>query len=203
LTHKSKSINVQEMSKSLDEMTDEERWQIFPIILSEHKSVWKRNYLKEKALVEQAVSSWNIVRISHIGSTAVPGLIAKPTIDVLVEIKDGIDNVRLISNMQREGYRYIEQPENPPPHMMFVKGYTEEGFKGQVFHVHVRYSGDWDELYFRDYLLSHPKTATAYGRLKLELEQKYEHNRDAYTNAKTNFIKRICKLARAEAKNGK
>jgi GrpB-like predicted nucleotidyltransferase (UPF0157 family) len=184
------------MSKNLDKMTDEERWQLFPIVLSEYKPVWKRRYLKEKTLIVQAIGSKNITRISHIGSTAVPGLIAKPTIDVLVEIKDGTDNTGLISTMQQAGYRYIEQPENPPPHMMFVKGYTEEGFKGQVFHVHVRYSGDWDELYFRDYLILHSETAAAYGRLKLELKQKYEHNRDAYTSAKTDFIKRICRLAR-------
>jgi len=37
--------------------------------------------------------------------------------------------------------------------MMFMKGYTSEGFQGQEYHVHVRYSGDWDELYFRDYLV--------------------------------------------------
>lgn len=186
------------MAKSLDDMTDEERWQLFPIILSEYKPAWKTNYLKEMAVVKEAVGSYNIIRISHIGSTAVPGLIAKPTVDILVEIKDNTDTDRLISNMQLGGYRYLEQPENPPPHMMFIKGYTPEGFKGQVFHVHVRYSGDWDELYFRDYLLAHPETAEEYGRLKQELKNKYEHDRDGYTYAKTEFIERITKLARAE-----
>ena len=188
------------MSKSLDEMTDEERWQLFPIILSEYKPVWKKNYLKEKAVVERAVSPDNIVRISHIGSTAVPGLIAKPIIDILVEIKEGTDTAKLVSDMQEAGYRYIAHPENPPPHMMVVKGYTPEGFKGQVFHIHVRYGGDWDELYFRDYLIAHPETTEEYGRLKLKLKEKYEHNRDAYTDAKTDFIKRICELARSQVK---
>ncbi len=187
----------------MDEMTDEERWQLFPIILSEHKPVWEKNYVKEKSVLEKAVGSGYFIRISHIGSTAIHGLIAKPTIDVLVEIKEGTNLARFIYNMQRAEYKYIEHPENPPPHMMFVKGYTPEGFKGQVFHVHVRYGGDWDELYFRDYLLTHPEAAEEYGRLKLELKQKYEHNRDAYTNAKTDFIKRICRLARAEIKNDK
>ena len=45
--------------------------------------------------------------------------------------------------------------ENSAPHIMFAKGYTPEGFAGQAFHVHVRYKGDWDEIYFRDYLLRH------------------------------------------------
>jgi GrpB-like predicted nucleotidyltransferase (UPF0157 family) len=184
------------MNKSLDEMTDKELSQLFPIILSEHRSVWKRNYLKERDVVVQAVGLHNIVRISHIGSTAVPGLIAKPTIDILVEINNNTN--RLISNMQLRGHRYLEQPKKPPPHMMFIKGYTSEGFKGQAFHIHVRYSGDWNELYFRDYLLVHPEIADEYGKLKIELQKKYEHDRDGYTDAKTDFIKRITKLARAE-----
>ena len=180
-------------------MTDEERAQLFPVILGEYNPKWEKNYLKEMGVLERAMGSDNILRISHIGSTAVPGLIAKPTVDILVEIKDDTDTAILISNMQLEGYRYLEQPENPPPHMMFIKGYTPKGFKGQVFHVHVRYSGDWDELYFRDYLLAHPETAEEYGRLKIELKQKYEYDRDAYTDAKTDFIKRITRLARAKA----
>ncbi|OGO17339.1 MAG: hypothetical protein A2Z15_01280 [Chloroflexi bacterium RBG_16_50_11] len=187
------------MSKSLDEMTDAERSQLFPIILSEHKPVWKKNYRKERVVIEQAVGTRDVVRISHIGSTAVTGLIAKPTIDILIEIKDDTDTTSVISNMQQGGYRYLEQPDNPPPHMMFIKGYTPEGFKGQVFHVHIRCSGDWDEIYFKDYLLTHPEIAEEYGRLKLELKQKHEYDRDVYTNDKTDFIKRICGLARAEA----
>lgn len=80
--------------------------------------------------------------------------------------------------------------------MMFVKGYTEEGFKGQVFHIHVRYKGDWDEIYFRDYLKSHPETAKKYGELKLKLVEKFRNDREKYTESKTNFIKKINKLAR-------
>lgn len=82
--------------------------------------------------------------------------------------------------------------------MMFMKGYTSQGFKGQVFHVHVRYIGDWDELYFRDYLMVHPEIADEYGQLKIELQKKYEHDRDGHTNAKTDFIKRITELARVK-----
>ena len=191
------------MNKSLDEMTNVELGKLFPIILSDYMPVWEKNYLKEKSVLEHLIGLSNIIRISHIGSTAVPGLISKPTIDVLVEIIDDIDTIKLISNMQKEGYRYLEQPKNPPPHMLFVKGYTEEGFKGQVFHIHVRYGGDWDELYFRDYLLTHPKTAAEYGRLKMGLKQKYEYDRDAYTNAKTDFIQRITKLAQAAIQKNK
>ncbi len=179
-------------------MTNEELWELFPIILSVYNPIWVTSYSKEKPVLKQAVGIQNIVRINHVGSTAIPNLIAKPTIDILLEIKDNTDIERLISNMQSVAYIYSEQPNNPAPHMMFMKGYTPQGFKGQAFHVHVRYSGDWDELYFRDYLLAHPEIADEYGKLKLELKKKYEHDRDGYTYAKTDFIKRIAKLVRAD-----
>ena len=186
------------MSKSLDEMTDEQRSRLFPIILSEHQLRWQENFRKEKTVLEQAVGIENIVRTNHIGSTAVPDLIAKPTIDILIEIKNDTDIKKLIENMQSVGYRYIAQPTTPVKHLYFIKGYTPQGFKGQVFHVHIDYRGDWDELYFRDYLLMHPEIADEYGRLKLALQKKYGYDRDGYTNAKTDFIKRVVKLARAE-----
>ncbi len=173
------------MNKPLSEMTNRELWELFPIILSEHKPIWVKRYLKEKPVFEQAIGIHNIVRMNHYGSTAIPNLIAKPTIDILLEIKDDTDIEKLISNMQSTGYTYSKQPNNPAPHIMFMKGYTPQGFKGQIFHVHVRYSGDWDELYFRDYLLAHPEIADEYGKLKLELITKYEHDRDGYTYAKT------------------
>jgi GrpB-like predicted nucleotidyltransferase (UPF0157 family) len=187
------------MPKNLDEMTDEERWRLFPVILTPHDPAWAKKYLKEKEVVERAAGSNNVVRINHIGSTAVPGLIAKPTIDILLEIKDSADTSALITGMQKAGYRHLEQPDKPPPQMMFIKGYTPRGFKGQVFHVHIRYSGDWEELYFRDYLISHPGAAMEYARLKVELRQKHEFNRDAYTDAKGEFIAHIVALARQEA----
>jgi GrpB-like predicted nucleotidyltransferase (UPF0157 family) len=186
------------MGKSVHEMTDEERLRLFPVILCEHDPVWKENYEKEKMVLEQAIGAGNIARINHYGSTAIPGLIAKPTIDILLEIKDDADLEKLIVNVQSVEYGYIELPSRPAPHMMFAKGYSSEGFKGQVFHIHVRYKGDWDELYFRDYLLAHPEIAYEYGEFKKELKKKYEFNRDEYTYAKTDFIRRITKMAREE-----
>lgn len=186
------------MNKALNEMTNEELWRLFPIVLCEHEAIWRENYLAEKTIIEYAVGDQNIIRISHFGSTVVPNLIAKPSIDILLEITEDANNTKLKSSLESVGYIYSEQPNNPAPHMMFMKGYTPQGFKGQVFHVHVRYSGDWDELYFRDYLLSNPGIADEYGKLKIELQKKYEHDRDGYTYAKTEFIKRITKIARTE-----
>ena len=83
----------------------------------------------------------------------------------------------------------------------FNKGYTEKGFSEQVFHLHLRYSGDNDELYFRDYLIEHPSVAKDYEKLKLELWKKYEYNREAYTDAKSDFIHKYTKIARDKYKN--
>jgi GrpB-like predicted nucleotidyltransferase (UPF0157 family) len=78
------------------------------------------------------------------------------------------------------------------------KGYTPEGFAERVFHLHVRPTGDSDELYFRDYLRAHSDIAREYERLKLALKEKFEHNRDAYTTAKSDFIKEYTQIAREE-----
>lgn len=187
------------MTSSLSQLSNEELWKLFPIILSEHKPEWKDLYVSEKKLLQQTVGE-DIIRINHIGSTAVPGLIAKPTIDILLEIKKGTNLMQLISTIEGIGYIYSEQPNNPAPHMMFMKGYTPEGFKGQVYHLHVRYQGDWDEPCFCKYLQTHPETAQQYGKLKIKLEKQYKHNRDGYTQAKGAFIKKITKRARSKSR---
>lgn len=186
------------MTKSLSEMSNEELWQLFPIKLEEHRGEWLRWYEEERATLTGLIGSENIKRISHIGSTSVPGLIAKPTIDILLEITPACSTEKLIETLEQSGYIYSSQPVKPPPHMMFMKGYTPEGFAERVFHIHVRYRGDWDELAFCEYLRSHPDAAAQYGELKKQLRHEYEHDRDAYTEAKTEFVSRINKLARKE-----
>ena len=71
------------MDKCPTEMRDEELWQLFPIILVPYDASWPEAYRSESLRLREAVGS-NIVRISHIGSTTVPGLTAKPTIDILL-----------------------------------------------------------------------------------------------------------------------
>ena len=80
--------------------------------------------------------------------------------------------------------------------LSFNKGYTKDGFAEKVFHLHLRFLGDNDELYFRDYLNEHPETAKEYEKLKLSLWQEFPHNRDAYTNAKTDFVKKYTSMAK-------
>ena len=85
--------------------------------------------------------------------------------------------------------------------MSFNKGYTPSGYAKRVFHIHLHLSGDNDELSFRDYLIAHPSVAGEYEALKRSLLPRYKYDRDGYTAAKTGFISRITRLAKAGADN--
>ncbi|MFH0760852.1 MAG: GrpB family protein [Bacteroidota bacterium] len=182
----------------LDDLTPGELGRLFPIIISEPDSDWPKLFHQEEFIIRKALGETNISRIEHIGSTAVPHLKAKPTIDILLEVPGDTDKDFIIKKLAKLDYHYICRPENPAPHMMLVKGYTIEGFQGQTYHVHVRFPGDWDELYFRDYLKAHPDIAKEYGNLKVQLSEEYRNDRDGYTDKKTDFIKRITGIARTE-----
>ncbi|NMA74347.1 MAG: GNAT family N-acetyltransferase [Bacteroidales bacterium] len=84
------------LNKLLTEMSNEELWQLFPIILTEHQTHWKDDFLNEAKLLKDKIGPENIEKISHIGSTAIPDLLAKPTIDILLEIKKETDLHNLI-----------------------------------------------------------------------------------------------------------
>lgn len=186
--------------KTLHDMTDEERWAIFPIILSEPRPEWALRYQEEEAIILEPLRS-SIARINHIGSTSVSGLLAKPTIDILIELDPLADVASFRKTMTAMGYLESSFNETPELHIMYLKGYTEHGFVGQVFHIHVRHLGDWNELYFRDYLREHPDVCKAYAAIKRSLEKKYKHHRDNYTNGKTDFILKYTKEARALYEN--
>ncbi len=185
------------MNKPLSEMTLEELWELFPIILSEHKSCWQDWYEEEKQAITALLPDQNI-KISHIGSTAIPRIWAKPIVDILIEIPAGIPMTRIKDILTNSGYICMRAAED---RMSFNKGYTSQGFAERVFHIHLRYDGDHDELYFRDYMNAHPALAEEYEKLKLSLRKKYEHDRDGYTDAKSAFVKKYTAVAKAEYGN--
>jgi GrpB-like predicted nucleotidyltransferase (UPF0157 family) len=83
---------------------------------------------------------------------------------------------------------------------MLAKGYSIKGFSGQAYHIHVRYSGNWDEIIFRNYLINNPEVAHEYCELKRKLSIEFFHDREKYTESKSDFIWRITKIAREELK---
>ena len=187
---------VRTTEKKLSEMTLEELWQLFPICLTEHQSCWQEWYSEEEKLLKRTLSSKE--RISHIGSTAIPSIWAKHIVDILVEIPKERNLLEYKVPIINNGYICMSKSENG---LSFNKGYTEKGFAERVFHLHLRYAGNNNELYFRDYLIEHPDTAREYEKLKLKLWKKYEYNRDGYTNAKTEFVKQYTAKARALYEN--
>ncbi|VBB07788.1 grpb/dephospho-coa kinase [Lucifera butyrica] len=179
-------------------MSLKELWELFPIILKEHNPNYKEWYKTEERQLFNCINNEYIKRINHIGSSAIEGLLSKPTVDILLEIGDNFHIVNLIEILKTNGWILMSSKYEPDLRLVFNKGYTPFGFAERVYHLHVRYLGDWDELYFRDYLTDHPDIAVQYGNLKLKLWKEYEHNRDGYTEAKTEFIKRYTEKAKFE-----
>ncbi len=168
----------------LEEMTLEELWELFPIILTPHNDSWKDWAMGEMRILAELLNPFQPT-LSHIGSTAIPSIMAKPIVDLLVEVPADADYRQIRLTMERAGYICMSAGET---RLGFNKGYTVKGYADRVFHIHIHRYGDNDEIKFRDCLLKNPDTAKEYEKLKLSLLPKYTNNRDGYTQAKTSFI---------------
>lgn len=182
------------MTKPLEQMTNEELWQLFPIFLRPHSDDWAAWYEEETARLAPV---WDTpeVRVWHVGSTSIRGIWAKPIVDILVEIPLTCSMEQVKQALLSVGYRCMWEGKE---RKIFNKGYTEHGFAQKVFHLHLRRRGDNDELYFRDYMNDHPALAKEYEALKLKLWKQYEHDRDGYTDAKTAFVTAHTQAAKRE-----
>jgi GrpB-like predicted nucleotidyltransferase (UPF0157 family) len=138
-----------------------------------------------------------MVGMEHVGSTAVPGLGAKPIIDIMVAVSRLADAQACIEPLQSLGYEYVPEYEDElPERRYFRKGPLEK----QTHHLHMveLTSEFWERhLLFRDYLRTHPQEAQQYHKLKKELAAKFGSDTVAYTDAKTPFIRSVEAKARA------
>lgn len=182
------------MAKRLEDMSLEELWELFPVELSPHREEWSVWAAVEMASISEMLRDFKPV-ISHVGSTALPGIMAKPVVDILVEIDEKYDPGEVRTMLIRGGYICMSES---PGRLSFNKGYTPAGYAERIFHVHVRRMGDNDEIVFRDYLAEHPEVAKEYEELKRSLLPRYRHDRDGYTEAKTEFVRRIMSMARRQ-----
>jgi GrpB-like predicted nucleotidyltransferase (UPF0157 family)/GNAT superfamily N-acetyltransferase len=178
-------------------LTLEELWQLFPIELAEYNPAWRDWYKDEESSLLSLLGG-AVKKVEHIGSTAVEGLTAKPIVDILLQVESDCDADRLKASLGKSGWLLMAEQTSPDVRSDWNKGYTPEGFAKRVFHLHVRQIGDWDEPRFRDYIASHPETAAEYEALKRRLLMDYKHNRDAYTDAKSEFILACVAKARNE-----
>jgi len=177
----------------LQDLTLAELWELFPIVLTAHNPLWSVWAEEEIRWLSTALSEYSPI-INHIGSTAIPDIQAKPIVDILVEISPDIEWQSLKDILEHNGYICMSESE---ARISFNKGYTPAGYADRVFHVHVHRTGDNDEILFRDYLIANPESAKEYETLKLSLLPEYRNNRDGYTEDKTEFVKKIVGLAKA------
>ena len=174
-------------------MDREELGRLYPIIVKPYNPEWKTCYHQEKECLLNLFSGE--LRIEHIGSTAVVGIAAKPTIDILVEKPASLSDSQIIAAFERAGYIHMKEQAN---HLMFVKGYTPTGLEDISYHIHMGpldQSWLWDRVYFRDYLNQMDGVRKEYQDLKIELAEKYRNDREAYTDSKADFIIRITEEA--------
>jgi GrpB-like predicted nucleotidyltransferase (UPF0157 family) len=165
---------------------------------------WPELFREEKEHLLTVLPKELIRRIEHFGSTAVPGLAAKPIVDMLVEVTDlRATRERIAPLLDAEGYDYFWRPtfgdDVPPFYAWFIKRDRPGGVRTHHIHmVEAGFSEHWDRLLFRDYLIRHPETAREYGQLKLRLAAEHSNDRIAYTKGKTDFVMRVMQRAEAE-----
>lgn len=178
----------------LANMSLEVLWKLFPIKLVAHDEVWSEWFEEEKSLLNSLINE-SIISIEHIGSTAIPNILAKPIVDILIEISEETPIDEIAKTLLDNGYIIMSQGERQ---ISLNKGYTTNGYADRVFHIHLRYLGDDDEVFFRDYLIAHPEVAKEYEELKLTCIKEHSFDRDAYTEMKGEFILKYTTIAKTK-----
>ncbi|MBB4238333.1 GrpB family protein [Rhizobium esperanzae] len=157
--------------------------------LSDPNAKWGEAYLLEETRIRDALGPLAL-DIQHFGSTAIPGIKAKPIIDILVGIPSLEDGLACIGPMEKIGYDYAGADIVPDDHL-FGRGVIGET-RTHLAHV-VEYQGfNWRRnILFRDRLQGDTTLALAYEELKIGLAQKFAESRAAYTGAKKVFIDKV------------
>jgi GrpB-like predicted nucleotidyltransferase (UPF0157 family) len=163
-----------------------------PVVIVRYDPDWPKIYEEESRLIRDAVGGI-ILSLEQVGSTSVPGLWAKPIIDIIAGVKDSesADRCRVI--LYNFGYDDASPGDQPDWFYCLGKATHSSGF-----HLHLVKEGSSFQLrhiLFRDWLRSHPFDAEAYMDLKINLSEKYRDDRVAYTQSKTDFINGIVEKA--------
>lgn len=168
-----------------------------PVVIHHYDPVWPELYARERARLEALLGA-RLAAIAHIGSTAVPGLAAKPIIDVLAGVHDlAADGPPCVEALVGAGWVYEPAHEAVLPARRY---FSWPGSRDDAFHLHLVEvdSPFWvDHLLFRDHLRAHPRAALVYQQIKHVLVAR-SADRQAYTAGKAGFVDSILALARAE-----
>ncbi len=167
------------------------------IELSAYNTQWPKMAKSEIKKLRQLFHKQNIIDIQHVGSTAIPGIPAKPIIDIQIAVAS-LEKIKPMAIEQLKTLGYVYWDANPDPtRLFFAKGMPPFGEK-RSHHLHIvePHSHHWREkLLFRDYLIAHTDIAQQYADLKKQLAMQYLYQREKYTEAKTDFIKKIIERA--------
>jgi GrpB-like predicted nucleotidyltransferase (UPF0157 family) len=158
-----------------------------------HNLNWRKEFEVESKRIADALGN-NVVTIHHIGSTAIPGIYAKPIIDLLVEIENLVKVDEQNSSMELLGYEVMG--EFGIPGRRYFRKDNQKG--DRTHHIHTFKVGSKEvkrHLAFRDYMIAHPKDAQKYSELKRRLAREYPTNIDGYIDGKDGFIKEMDKKA--------
>jgi GrpB-like predicted nucleotidyltransferase (UPF0157 family) len=161
---------------------------------------WPARFARERDHLRACLPSDLVRRIEHFGSTAVPGLAAKPIVDMLVEVTDlEATKARIAPVLEAQGYDYFwrasRDDDRPPFYAWFIKR-DASGVRTHHIHMVEAHFDHWDRLLFRDWLIARPDVAREYAALKQRLAQFHASDRIAYTRAKTEFV--LAATARAK-----
>lgn len=159
-----------------------------PIRIVDYDERWPGMYEAEKARIIGAIGNW-LVAIEHVGSTSVPGLAAKPTIDIMPGLRSLSDAAHIIGPLEALGYEYVPEFEGDLPERRYFRRGSPH-----THHVHaVEMTSDFwrRHLAFRDYLRAHPDACEEYATLKRQLAEKHQTDSGGYTSAKTEFIRSV------------
>jgi len=161
-----------------------------------YQAQWCVIYAAEEARLKTAIGSY-ILDIQHIGSTSIPGMAAKPIIDIGVALESYQIGFDCVKPLEAIGYIYKGENEIPGRHYF---NYREPS----IIHLHMYAAThpEWQaHLLFRDYLRRHVDTARQYASLKQQLAERYRYERERYTHAKSEFIQKVIVLAQEELAN--
>lgn len=164
------------------------------IELSDYNPAWVQLFNAEKELILKDFPEESIF-IEHIGSTAIPGLKAKPVIDILAGLKALPGEMKTIADhLKTRGYGYIEKYNTLMPERRFFQK-EQNGIRTHQIHMVAMHSDFWNRhLFFRDYLRDNHEVMVQYQDLKTELTKREWNSVNDYANAKTDFINAIERL---------
>lgn len=151
-----------------------------------YDGAWPVRFEKERAALAATIGEWVFGGIHHVGSTAVPGLDAKPIIDILVGVRDLNESRACFDPLVALGYKYA--PHRADEMHWFCKPHPLR----RTHHLHLVPAGSprlRDELAFRDHLREHRHDAQQYAALKRQLARQFRDGREGYTAAKADFIR--------------